>query len=124
MTVSSIVTAVDYDDLLRRGIATAKSGPDVYSASQLGAKLATRLDHDTCAQVLARALLALAEPGRVGSLDEVRDQIAEALCDNAHEHCDHETGCTGGGGAWWNKYVDDLIMPVLREYTVPAEAAS
>lgn len=106
------------EELLKRGIRTA-ARPGV--EPELTLYLTLEVDHPTVAKTAALALVELAKPGRVGPLDDVRDALAEALFDNAHEHCDDEgSGCTGGGLPYWREFVDGVLMPAVREYAIPS----
>ena len=108
------------EELLARGINTAKMLVDLGAEPKLTRYLTAEADHPTAAKVAALAMVELARPGRVGPLDDVRDALAEALFDNAHEHCDDESGCAGGGLPYWRDFVDGVLMPALREYVVPS----
>lgn len=115
----------DYDELYRKALITARSpfnrDPDVL-ADQILTR--TELSRDDFAHILTRALLALVEPGHVGQLDDLRDELAEVMYDNAHESCDDEEGCTGGGLAYYREFVDGVLMPVVRGHAVKAEVAA
>jgi hypothetical protein len=43
---------------------------------------------------------------------DVVEQVGEALFDAAHENCDDETGCTGGGAVWYRKVAAQLVDPL------------
>ena len=107
------------EELLARGVNTARLLVDLGEA-RLARYLTTEADHPTTAKVAALAMVELARPGRIGSLDDVRDALAVALFDNAHEHCDDESGCTGGGLPYWREFVDGVLMPAIREYAIPS----
>lgn len=105
------------DDLLDRAVKTHQHTPD-----RLVEGL-NRFERDQLIDTLALAVRALAEPGRAGQLDDLAGDLAEALFDQAHENCDDdEVGCTGGGLPYWQEYVREVLMPVVRRYAVPAEA--
>lgn len=72
------------------------------------------------ADALALAMTRLAEPARLGDFRTLRDELAEAVFDAAHEGCG-DGGCSGGGLKWWQEYVDNVLMPVLRRHAVPPE---
>ncbi len=108
------------EELLARGINTARALADLDAEPKLTWYLTAEADHATAARVAAMAMVELARPGRIGPLDEVRDALAEALFDNAHEHCDDESGCAGGGLPYWREFVDSVLMPALREHAVPS----
>lgn len=53
-------------------------------------------------------------------LAESAEALSETLFDWAHENCDEESGCTGGGKPWWIAFVDRTLMSVLRDiYAAP-----
>lgn len=104
------------EELLARGINTARAIADLGAEPRLTEYLIREAGHRTAAKVAALAMVELARPGRIGSLDGIRDALAEALFDNAHEHCDDESGCSGGGLPYWREFVDAVLMPVVREY--------
>ncbi len=105
---------------MARGINTARAIADLGAEPKLTRYLTAEADHPTAARVAAMAMVELAKPGRIGSLDDVRDALAEALFDNAHEHCDDESGCAGGGLPYWREFADNVLMPALREYGAPS----
>jgi hypothetical protein len=116
------VTATETPDvLLVKGVTTAYyfdgNGPD-WLADQLA-----KLDwpREQLAAVLARALRMLAQPARIGDLRDLAAELTEALFDNAHGHCDHVQGCTGGRKPQWAELVENALMPVLREYMLPED---
>lgn len=116
--------SADYDDLYRKSLATAGSAfgpkdPDVLAAQILAR---TDLSRDDLAHILTRALLALVAPDRFANLDNLRDELIEAMNDVAHENCGDEGETCDGGD--YTKYVDAVLMPVVREHAVKAEVAA
>lgn len=113
----------DHDDLYRKALITARS-PFRRDPDKLADQILTRTDlsRDDLAHILTRALLALVAPDRVANLDELRDEMVEAMNDAEHGNCgtDHEE-CSGGE---YSTYVDDVLMPVVREHAVKAEVAA
>ncbi len=110
------------DELLRRGIVSVTNGyglPDM--EQRIIDHLVDNYDVDALAAALAKAFTELANPARVGRLDDLTDDLAEAMFDDAHEGCYDEEGCTGGGAKYYADYVDAVLLPVLRRYAVPVE---
>lgn len=120
MTTTPAPTTDSPEQLLGKGIVTARTygwhGPDWLADKLAGLDW----DRDRYAQVLARALIALAEDGRIGPHVNLRDEIAEVLFDDAHEGCGcDDKPCTGGGLPAWIEYTE-MIMPVIERYAIPA----
>lgn len=112
-------TVFDPAELLRRGIVSAGSAfatPDV--EQKITDHLVAHFDPPTVAATLARAMVELAKPARIGRLDELVEHLAEVMFDDAHENCDDEEGCTGGGKPYYRDYVTNLLLPVLEDYAV------
>ncbi len=115
-----MTTTYTPDELLRRGIVSATNGAGLPNMEQrITDHLVGNCDPYTVAAALAKAFTELAKPGRVGRLDELSAELAEAMFDDAHEGCDSEEGCTGGGRPYYDEFVKDVLLPVLERYGVP-----
>jgi hypothetical protein len=82
-----------------------------------------RLERDQLIDVLDLAVRQLVEPARIGQLDDLAGELADVMFDAAHEHCDSD-GCTGGGRPYYDEFVKELLMPVVRRHAVPQEVQS
>lgn len=114
----------DYHDLYRKSLTTAGNAFGPKDPDKLAAQILTRTDlsRDDLAHILTRALLALVTPDRVANLDDLRDELVEAMNDVAHENCGEDGApCPNED---YGKYVDDVLMPVLREHAAKVEVAS
>lgn len=108
------LTGLDAPDLLSRALKTA-----IHTPERLTEGL-NRLERDQLIAVLALAAQRLVEPGRVGPLDGLAGELADAMFDDAHENCDSD-GCTGGGKPYYDEFVEQVLMPIVRRHAVPQE---
>lgn len=106
------------DELLRRGVITAGYGWTNVE-QRITDHLLVQYDRVPVAKALAKAMVELAKPGRVGRLDELVAALSEAMFDDAHEGCGaDEEGCTGGGRPHYDEYAQHVLRPALEEYAV------